>query len=79
MNNKIGFGIVGCGVISKWHLTAINSIPEAELIGVFDSYRPGAEKFASENSCRIFDTYEDMLNCDEIDIINISIEGGYFR
>ena len=76
MNKKFGFGIVGCGVISKWHLTAINSIPEAELIGVYDAYRPGAEKFAAENGCRIFDTYEDMLNCEEIDVVNICTPSG---
>ena len=76
MGKKFGFGIVGCGVISKWHLTAIQSIPEAELIGVFDSYRPGAEKFAAETPCRIFDTYEDMLNCEDIDIVNICTPSG---
>lgn len=76
MSKKFGFGIVGCGLISKWHLTAINSIPEAELIGVYDSYRPGAEKFASENPTRIFNTYEEMLNCEDIDIINICTPSG---
>ncbi|MBE7052131.1 MAG: Gfo/Idh/MocA family oxidoreductase [Ruminococcaceae bacterium] len=76
MNKKYGFGIVGCGVISKWHIAAINAIDNAELIGVFDQHRSGAEKIAGEQSCKVFDTYEEMLCCDKIDIINICTPSG---
>lgn len=73
---KFGFGIVGCGVISKWHASAIKQIDNAELIGVFDNYKPGAEKFGGEYNCRIFDTYEDMLKCEVIDIVCICTPSG---
>ena len=76
MKKKYGFGIVGCGVISKWHIAAINAIEDAYLVGVFDNYRPGAEKAADEHSCRLFETYEEMLNCDEVDIISICTPSG---
>lgn len=76
MKKKYGFGIVGCGVISKWHIAAINAIDGAELIGVFDNYRQGAEKIAKQYSCKVFDTYEEMLSCNQIDIINICTPSG---
>ncbi len=76
MNKKYGFGIVGCGAISKWHVAAIKEIENAELIGVFNTPKSFAEDFAKENNCRVFDTYEEMLNCEDIDIVNICTPSG---
>ena len=76
MSKKYGFGIVGCGAISKWHVAAINEIENAELIGVFNTPKSFAEDFAKENNCRVFDTYEEMLNCGDIDIVNICTPSG---
>ena len=74
--NKFGFGIVGCGVISKWHAAAILQLDNAELKGVFDNYKPGAENFAKEYNCTIFDTYEDMLKSKDIDVVCICTPSG---
>ena len=76
MSKKYGFGIVGCGVISKWHISAAESIPNAKLIGVFDNRKESAEKVAAEHSCRVFDTFEDMLACSDIDIVSICTPSG---
>ena len=76
MSKKYGFGIVGCGVISKWHISAAELIPNAKLIGVFDNRKESAEKVAAEHSCRVFDTFEDMLACSDIDIISICTPSG---
>ena len=76
MSKKYGFGIVGCGAISKWHVAAINEIENAELIGVFNTPKSFAEDFAKEHNCRVFDTYEKMLNCEDIDIVNICTPSG---
>ncbi len=76
MGKKYGFGIVGCGAISKWHVAAINEIENAELIGVFNTPKCFAEDFAKEHNCKVFDTYEEMLNCEDIDIVNICTPSG---
>ena len=76
MAKKYGFGLVGCGVISKWHINAINMIEDASLIGVYDTYALGAQKLAQEYGVKAFSTYEEMLNCEEIDIINICTPSG---
>lgn len=45
-------------------------------MGVFDAYRPGAEKFAAERSVRIFDTMEELLASPEVDAVGICTPSG---
>ena len=76
MGKTYGFGIVGCGAISKWHVAAIDQIENAKLIGVFNTPKEFAEDFAKKNNCRVFDTYEEMLTCEDIDIVSICTPSG---
>ena len=55
-NKKYGFGIVGCGMISKWHASAVASIDEAYLAGACDSKFESAESFAKEHGCIAFES-----------------------
>ncbi len=74
--NKVRFGLIGCGMIANFHANAIAQIPEAELAGVFDSYRPGAERFAEKFPVPVFDTMEDLLASDSIDAVCICTPSG---
>ena len=71
-----GFGIIGCGIISKWHMTAIRNLDNTKLVGVYDKALDRADAFAKENNCRAFATLEDMLSCADIDIICICTPSG---
>lgn len=71
-----GFGIIGCGIIADWHSTAINNIENASIAGVFDVNLTRAETFAAEHNCKAFPTLEDMLACNEIDIVCICTPSG---
>lgn len=73
---KVRFGVVGCGLISKWHITSILELENAELTGVFDNFKEGAEKTAKEYGCKVFDTYEEMLASDEVDVVTICTPSG---
>ena len=73
---KYGFGIIGCGVISKWHADSIEQINEARIVGAYDTRYEGAVKFAKERNCKAFKTLEEMLACDEIDIVCICTPSG---
>ena len=75
-DGKIGFGIVGCGMISRWHLGAVESIDEAYLVGVCDAKYENAEKIAKENNCAAFESYEKMLECEDVDIVCICTPSG---
>lgn len=47
-NGKVGFAVVGCGVIGPWHAKAISLAPQAELIALCDIEVEKAQKLAAE-------------------------------
>ena len=73
---KLGFGIVGCGVISDWHARAIREIEGTELVGVTDINRKKREGFAGKYDIAPFGSYEQMLECNEIDVVCICTPSG---
>ena len=73
---KYGFGIIGCGIISKLHADAIMNIEEATLVGVYDNNPEKAKELANEYNCKIFESLEEMLKSNEIDIVNICLPSG---
>ena len=48
MNNKIRFAILGAGVVAGFHADAVESIENAELVGVYDPNADNASKFAEK-------------------------------
>lgn len=73
---KTKFGIIGCGMIAKWHADSFEAIENAELIGVYDMNYEFAKKFAESRGCRCFETMEELLECDEIDVVSICTPSG---
>ena len=45
---KVGFAVVGCGVIGPWHAKAISMAPRAELVAVCDIEFDRAEHLAAQ-------------------------------
>ena len=76
MEKKLGFGIIGCGMISKWHAHAIASQKDAVLIGATSASLESAERFAAEHNCKVFPSVEDMLSSEEIDVVCICTPSG---
>ena len=55
MSEKIyTFGIVGAGMISKFHAKAFEAMPNAKLVAIFDMSSERAEAFAAENDCTAY-------------------------
>jgi len=73
---KYGFGIIGCGAIARHHADAISKIENAYLAGVTDNVKASCERFVKDFPCKIFDTVEDMLACDEVQIVSICTPSG---
>ena len=44
----IGFGIIGCGMISRFHAKAVADIRGAKVTACFDSFTSAADKFGAE-------------------------------
>lgn len=71
-----GFAIVGCGMISRFHAKAIADIRGAEIVACFDSYAPGADRFAEEIGCTAYHDLAEMLADPRVDIVNICTPSG---
>jgi UDP-N-acetyl-2-amino-2-deoxyglucuronate dehydrogenase len=71
------FGIIGAGLIADFHAKAVRDIPNAKLIGCCDKINVKAKKLADSYGVRAFDSYQSMLESDEIDIVTIATPSGY--
>lgn len=72
----IGFGIIGCGMISKFHARAIADTEGAELIGVADRIPEASEKFAAEHGCRAYPSVAEMLADPAIAAVSVCTPSG---
>ena len=78
MKEKLGFGIIGCGIISDFHANAIHECGnDAELIGVCDVVYDAAEKFAHRHDTNVFKSEAELLACEDIDVVCICTPSGY--
>lgn len=61
MAGKVGFGIIGTGVIAEMHAQAIGMVPEAYLVGVYDKIAERSEAFARKYGVKAYATFEELL------------------
>src|SRR4051812_8743811 len=73
---KIGFGIVGCGMIANFHAKAIEHIRGARIVACTDNIAPSADRFAAANRCRAYPTVKQMLSDPAVDIVTICTPSG---
>ena len=74
MKKTFNVALVGCGSISKNHLAALSAMDNVRVIALCDIKRERAEMRASELSseCRIYESYEKMLEQETIDAVHIT-------
>jgi predicted dehydrogenase len=72
----LGFGLVGCGMISRFHVRAIQATRGAKLIGCTDNVTAAAEKLAHETHCRAYARLEDMLADPAVQIVVVGTPSG---
>ena len=73
---NIGFGIIGSGNVSKYHIKALSEIKSAKLIGICSADQISAEQLTKESRSRYFKNIEDMISCPEIEVVNICTPSG---
>lgn len=73
---KFGFGIIGCGMISRFHAKAIQDIENASLVGCWNRTPDSANKLAEETGCQAFSTLDEMLACPDIHVVTIGTASG---
>ena len=70
------FGIVGAGLIADFHANAIKDMPRAKLIGCCDVIPEKAKALADKFGANAFESTEEMVNSNEIDIVTVATPSG---
>ncbi|MDR0709597.1 MAG: Gfo/Idh/MocA family oxidoreductase [Spirochaetaceae bacterium] len=76
MRKKIGFGIVGAGMIAGIHAQAIESVEDAYLAGVYDLIPENAARFAADRRCKAYASYQDMLSDPAVCAVSVCTPSG---
>ncbi|MEZ6092957.1 MAG: Gfo/Idh/MocA family oxidoreductase [Pirellulaceae bacterium] len=72
----IGFGIVGCGMISRFHAKAIADLSGAKLVACTSSRPETAKVFASEFGCKAYPTVNELVDADDVHVVSICTPSG---
>lgn len=72
----IGFGVVGCGMISHFHAKAIGEIRGAKLVAGFDMRIESAKRLADEFGGTAYSSLADMLADPNVDVVTICTPSG---
>jgi UDP-N-acetyl-2-amino-2-deoxyglucuronate dehydrogenase len=73
---KWKFGIVGTGMIADFHARAIQSLPNAELMGFYGTNPIKTSKLTEKYQSRSWDSLGQMLQSDDVEIITIATPSG---
>lgn len=63
--------VIGCGNISKCHLSALKNIDDVEISSVADIRQERADAAAEEYGCKAYSDYITMLEQDKPDVVHI--------
>lgn len=74
---KIGFGIIGLGVIAEIHAKALSEMTGAYLAAGFDPVPGRAVNFAKAHGCKGYDSLETFLLDKTIDVVTIATPSGF--
>jgi predicted dehydrogenase len=76
MADKFGIALIGCGMISEFQSKAINALPDARVVGFFDTVAELAKKRATEFSGRAYSTVEELLADPQVHAVSICTPSG---
>ena len=72
----IGFGIIGAGMISRFHAKALKEVKGAKLVACVDNSLERAETLAKEFGCTAYDSLDAMLADPAVDAVTIATPSG---
>lgn len=76
-DGKLGFGIIGCGVIGPHHRKAIEEVDDAVLVACCDTDDDAVKKFAEESGgIRSYNDPEKIVQDEEVDVVCICTPSG---
>ena len=72
----IGYGIIGCGMISEIHAKALAEIEGAKLIAGFDPVPGRAKAFGEKFGCLGYENFDEFLANEDIEAVTIATPSG---
>lgn len=72
----LGFGIIGCGLISDFHALAIGDVRGAKLVGCFDRVPEAARRLAEKFGCTAYDSMKAMLGDPAVEVVTVATPSG---
>src|SRR5579864_9287996 len=79
MIRPLGFAIVGCGMIARFHARALKEIADARLVALVSRHRENAEKVLAEArapGCEIYQELSAALARRDLDVVIITTPSG---
>jgi predicted dehydrogenase len=79
MPDQLGFAVIGCGMIARFHARAIAEIPQARVAALVSRTPANAHKLLTETGtppCPVFTTVEDALRAPGVDAVIITTPSG---
>lgn len=76
---RLGFGVVGLGAISKTHLDAISTLPEARLVAVASRQKEKAFEVGRTYGCEAYTDWRQILERKDIDVVTVVTASGARR
>lgn len=68
---KIGFGLLGAGLIAPFHARAIQATTRGELVAVAEPDPARRERFTAEFPCTAYSSLEEMLEDPRVAVVNV--------
>jgi UDP-N-acetyl-2-amino-2-deoxyglucuronate dehydrogenase len=72
----IGFGIIGCGMISNFHANAMADVRGAKLVACCDTFPASADRLAAATGCKPYHDLDAMLADPQVEVVTICTPSG---
>ncbi|MDY3552263.1 Gfo/Idh/MocA family oxidoreductase [Gemmata sp. JC717] len=82
MPQPLGFAIVGCGMIARFHVRALQEIPAARVAALVSRSQSSADKLIADTKlepCPVFNSVEEAVNAPGVDAVIITTPSGAHR
>ncbi len=79
MATPLGFAIIGCGMIARFHVRALAEVPGTRIAALVSRSAANAEKLLAETgtpACPVFTTLDDALKAPGVDAVVITTPSG---
>lgn len=76
VGDRLGLGILGCGLIAKIHLEALRGLGSVHPVGVYDIVPSLAQELASLHGLKSYRSFEELLSDPMVEVVDICLPSG---